>query len=269
MNELLSKLQHLLIDMDGVLWRGAEPVAGLADFFASLRRRRIGFVLLTNNASKTPAHYVERLTGYGIAVTPAEIITSAQATADYLAGQCAPGTPVYVIGMAGLRQAMAERGFQLLDAAAEPGSVRYVVVGWDYHLNYEDLAQATLHIRAGAGFVGSNPDRTWPSERGLLPGAGAILAALQAATDVEPTVVGKPSPLMFQIALRRLGAAASTVAMLGDRLETDILGGHDAGLTTILVLSGVTTPADLAASPFQPDLVFDDITALTCAWTDE
>jgi 4-nitrophenyl phosphatase len=262
----LSNVQHLLIDMDGVLWRGAEPMPGLADFFAHLRRRQIKFVLATNNASKTAAHYVERLAGYGVAIGADEIITSAQATADYLSGQCERGTPVYVIGMDGLRQPLIERGFHCIDDDAGPGSARYVVVGWDRHLTFDKLAQATLHIRAGAVFIGTNPDRTWPSERGLLPGVGATLAALQAATDVKPTVIGKPSPLMLQVAMRRIGADAATTAVLGDRLETDILGGHNADLTTILVLSGVTTSDDLADSSFQPDLIFDDIAALTQAW---
>ena len=265
-HQSLARLENLIIDMDGVLWRGAQPMPGLADFFTWLRQRPITFVLATNNATKTPDYYVTRLTSYGIEIGSDEVLTSAQATADYLARRSNPGTPVYVVGMEGLRQALAERGFHLIDTDAEPGSAEYVVAGWDRQLTYDKLAEATLHIRAGARFIGTNPDRTWPSERGLIPGAGPILAALEVATDIEPTIVGKPSPLMFQTALDRLGADASTTAMLGDRLETDILGGHNAGLTTILVLSGVTTSDDLAASPIQPDLVFDDITALVHAW---
>jgi len=259
----LGRLQHLLIDMDGVLWRGDRPMPGLADFFGLLRRRRIKFVLTTNNASRAASYYVERLAGYGIEISPAEVLTSAQATTGYLAERSEPGTPVYFIGEDGLHQSLAEGGFNLVNADEQP---QYVVVGWDRHLTFEKLAQATLYIRAGASFIATNPDRTWPSERGLVPGAGAILAALEAATDVEPTVVGKPSPLMLHIAMRRIGAQTSTTAMLGDRLETDILGGHNAGLTTILVLSGVTKSDDLAASSVQPDLVFDDIAALTQAW---
>jgi 4-nitrophenyl phosphatase len=259
----LGRLQHLLIDMDGVLWRGDRPMPGLADFFGLLRRRQIKFVLTTNNASRVADYYVERLAGYGIEISPAEVLTSAQATAGYLAERSAPGTPVYFIGEDGLRQSLVQGGFSLVNADEQP---RYVVVGWDRHLTFEKLAQATLYIRAGASFIATNPDRTWPSERGLVPGAGAILAAVEAATDVEPMVIGKPSPLMLQIAMRRIGAQTSTTAMLGDRLETDILGGQNAGLTTILVLSGVTKPDDLEASSVQPDLVFDDIAALTQAW---
>jgi 4-nitrophenyl phosphatase len=261
----LNRLQHLLIDMDGVLWRGDKPMRALADFFDMLRRRKIRFVLTTNNASRAADYYVERLAGYGIEISPDQVLTSAQATASYLAERSRPGTPIYFIGEAGLRQALTEEGFRLVPLGADE-QPRYVVVGWDRHLTFEKLAQATLYIRAGASFIATNPDRTWPSERGLLPGAGAILAALEAATDVEPTVIGKPSPLMLQIAMQRIGAQATTTAMLGDRLETDILGGHNAGVTTILVLSGVATPDELGTSSIQPDLIFGDIAALTQAW---
>jgi 4-nitrophenyl phosphatase len=259
----LLDLHFLLIDMDGVLWRGDEPVPGLADFFSFLRERHIRFTLATNNASRTSDHYVQRMAGYGIDVSRDEVITSAQATAAYLAERSEPGTAVYYIGEDGLGQALNKAGFRLVGDDETP---KYVVVGWDRNLTYAKLAQATVYIYDGAAFIATNPDKTWPSERGQLPGAGAILAALQAATGVEPTIIGKPSPLMLQIAIRRMGAVAANTAMLGDRLETDILGGQNAGLTTILVLSGVTKPDDLATSPVQPDLVFDDIGALTRAW---
>jgi len=262
----LQHVRHLLIDMDGVLWRGDRPMPGLAEFFAFLRQRPIPFTLATNNASRLASSYAEKLAGYGIAVSSDEIITSAQATAEVLAERAEPGAPIYVVGMDGLRQTLAERGFHLLDDAAEPGSARYVIGSWDRHVSFDKLAAATLHIRAGAAFIATNADRTWPGERGLLPGAGAILAALVAAADVEPTVIGKPSPTMLHIAMRRMGAEPATTAMLGDRLETDILGGQNAGLTTILVLSGVTQPADLETSPIQPDFVFESIAALTQAW---
>ncbi len=242
---------------------------GLGDFFDFLRRRQIGLTLATNNASNTAEHYASILAGHGVQVSHDEIITSGQTTGDYLAERAAPGTAIYVIGGDGLHHTLSQRGFRLLGSGAEPGSAEYVVVSWDRQVTYNKLAQATLHIRAGARFIGTNPDRTWPSERGLLPGAGSIIAAVQAATSVEPTFIGKPSPLMLQLAMRRLKASANTTAMLGDRLETDILGGQNAGISTILVLSGVTGPDELAASPIQPDLIFDDIAALTQAWLAE
>ena len=260
----LEKLSHLLIDMDGVLWRGNKPLPGLTDFFCSLHQHRIEFMLVTNNSSRTSEYYAQRLSGFGVEITSSKIITSAQATASYLAERTDPDTPVYVIGEDGLRQSLIEGGFRLVSVEEQP---RFVVVGWDRQLSYDKLAQATMHIRAGATFIATNPDRTWPGESSLLPGTGATVAALQAATDVQPIFIGKPSPLMLRIAMQRLGATASSTAMLGDRLETDILGGKNTNLATILVLSGISTVEDVAASSFQPDIVFDDIAALTYAWT--
>ena len=159
-----------------------------------------------------------------------------------------------------LRQSLDLRAPGILAADDQPN---YVVVGWDRHLTYDKLAQATLYINAGATFIGTNPDRTWPGEQGLLPGAGAILAAVEAATGILPTIIGKPSPLMLKIAMRRMNAQPETTAMLGDRLETDILAGKNAGALTILVLSGVTKRADLVQPCCEPDFVFDDISALS------
>lgn len=254
-------IQHLIIDMDGVLWRGTQVIPGAPGFIRFLRERGIGFVLATNNSTKTVEQYVDKLAGFGTAVAPHEIITSAVATADYLAGLAGPGTPVYVIGGNGLRQALAQRGFVL-----DSRQARFVVVGQDLDLTFEKLRRATLLIRAGAGFIGSNPDKTFPSEEGIIPGAGAILAALETATGVRPVIVGKPEPIMFQQALKRLGGTRDDTAVLGDRLETDILGGQRAGLKTILVLSGVTTEHDLAVSEIKPDWVFWGVDELRQKW---
>jgi 4-nitrophenyl phosphatase len=262
-HERLDRFRHLIIDMDGVLWRGQRPVAGLPELFDWLRGRDVRFVLATNNSSQTVSHYVAQLERFGVTVAPEEIITSAQATADYLSERARADASVYMIGGEGLQEALGDAGFRLLEG---DGTSDYVVVGWDRRLTFEKLAQATLQIRAGAEFVGTNPDRTWPSERGLVPGAGAILAALEAASDVQPTIIGKPYPTMFEIAMKRMGATAASTAMLGDRLDTDIQGGHNAGIATILVLTGVTTPEDLRTGGVQPDLVFDDIAALTRVW---
>ena len=236
----------------------------LRDFFGHLRMRGISFVLVTNNASKNGDDYQNRLASYGIHTSPSEVLTSAQATAGYLAERSEPETPVYIIGEEGLRNAMTNQGFRLV--ADDSDQPRYVVVGWDRHLTYDKLAQAAIFINAGATFIGTNPDRTWPGERGLLPGAGAILAAVETATGSEPTIIGKPSPLMLEIAMRRMDAKPESTAMLGDRLETDILGGQNAGVVTILVLSGVTTREDLIRPCCEPDFVFDDIAALNREW---
>jgi 4-nitrophenyl phosphatase len=164
--------------------------------------------------------------------------------------------------MDGLHQALEAQGFVLTDREPE-----YVVVGLDTEVNYRKLATAALAIRAGAAFIGTNPDRTLPTEEGLLPGAGALLAAIQAATDVAPKVIGKPEAEIFHTALAMLGTPPDTTAMLGDRLDTDILGAQRAGLRTILVLTGVATRADVEASPVRPDWVFEDLEALLRAWS--
>jgi 4-nitrophenyl phosphatase len=190
-----------------------------------------------------------------------EILTSSLATANYMAGIAPPGARVFCVGMDGLREALTEAGLELVEDDAD-----YVVAGMDFRICYERLAQATLQIRAGAEFVATNPDRTFPSERGIVPGAGSLLAFLTAATGVEPVVIGKPETAMIDLALARMGAEPKATAMLGDRLETDILAGKRAGLTTLLVLSGVTDEALLAGSEIQPDLVLADVAHLHAAW---
>jgi 4-nitrophenyl phosphatase len=255
----------LIVDMDGVLWRGDEPVPGIVGFFDLLRARGIAFVLATNNASKTVAEYQDKLAGFGVAVRPEEILTSSQATAAHLADLLPGGARVYAIGEAGLREALAEHGHILLSDEAEEADC--VAVGWDRGLTWAKLRCACLLIRRGARFVGTNPDRTYPTPDGLVPGNGATLAALEAATGVAPLIVGKPEPLLYEQALKRLGTPRTETAALGDRLDTDIAGARRAGLPAILVLSGVTTADELAASPLQPDEVYADISALAEAWS--
>jgi len=259
--ETLREIRALLIDMDGVLWRGKTPMPGLTDFFDLLRERPIAFRVVTNNAGRTPDQYVDRLAGMGVRVTREEILTSGVATAQYLVAT-APGALVYVIGTEGFRQLLADYGLHL----SSGDRADFVVVGWDQELTFRKLADATILIRAGAKFIGTNPDVTWPDEQLLLPGNGATLAYLQASTSVAPLIIGKPERPMFDAALAALGTDRTATAMLGDRIETDILGAQDAGLRAILVLSGASSRADLEASPARPDWVFDDIQALTQAW---
>lgn len=256
----LRGIRAFVIDMDGVLYRGPSRLPGAGRLLDTLQQQSIPFVLLTNNSTLTVEQYVAKLAGMGIHVAADRIITSAVATGIYLADQAPSGARVYMIGMDGVREALASRGFTL---SAE--SPEYVVVGLDRDFSYDKLRTAALAIRAGAHFVGTNPDATFPSERGLEPGTGAILAAIQAATDVAPHVVGKPRPEVFRSALKLLGAEPQVTAMIGDRLGTDIAGGAQAGLYTILVLTGVTTRDELSAAEADPDIVFDDLTALTNA----
>ena len=260
----LASIRHLIVDMDGVLWRGDEPMPALSEFFAFLRQRQIDFVLATNNASRTPGQYVDKLARFGVEVSPRCVLTSAEAAAAYLVSTAPSGARVYPIGEEGLWRALEQRGFVLTDEGAD-----YVVVGWDRQLTWDKLATAALLIHAGAGFVGTNPDVNYPTERGPVPGNGAQLAALEATTGVPPVVIGKPEPRMYQQALQLMGASPETTAVVGDRLDTDIAGGVRAGLASVLVLSGITTQADLVTSSVKPDLVCADIEDLVRMWTDQ
>ena len=172
---------------------------------------------------------------------------------------------MYAIGMDGLREALAKQGFML----SEGEGTAAVVVGIDWRVTYEQLKRASLLIRAGAIFVGTNADATYPAPEGIIPGNGALLAAIETATGVKPIVVGKPEPILYAQALRRLKTPREAIAALGDRLETDILGGIRAGIKTILVMSGVTTPEQLAASEYRPDWTFADILDLMQHWKRE
>ncbi len=259
--EVLNAIRHMIIDMDGVLWRGDRPMRSLGAFFTFLKEREIPFVLATNNSTRTPEQYVAKLAGFGVEVPVDAILTSAQVSAAYLADIAPSGSRVYVIGEEGVRKALHERGFVVDDAQAE-----YVVVGWDRELTWDKLATAALLIHDGADFIATNPDATLPTERGPVPGNGALLAALEASTGLKPVVTGKPEPQMYREALRRMDAAPETTAMLGDRLETDIVGASRAGLATLLVLSGAATQDEVSASSIRPDLICADIHELLATW---
>ncbi|MCA9970869.1 MAG: HAD-IIA family hydrolase [Anaerolineales bacterium] len=260
----MTTLKHLILDMDGVLWRGETPMPGLPDFFDTLRRLDIGFVLATNNATKTAAQYTDKLQRFGVDVPAAQIVTSAEATAAYLRETYAAGTAVYVVGERGLHDALTAQQFAIVTAdQVRDGFVpALVVVGFNRHVVYRELAMGALAVHKGARFIGTNPDPSFPSELGPLPGAGALLAVIETGTGVAPTVVGKPGPIMFAQAMRRLGGTPADTAMVGDRLTTDIAGAKAAGLRGILLLSGISRMDDLTDSPIQPDAVYADITEL-------
>jgi len=254
----LKHLQALLIDMDGVLYRHSAPIPGGSEFLRFLRQVELPFLLVTNNSTLTVEQYAAKLMAMGIDVAEGDILTSSQATALYLTQVAQPPAKVFVIGENGIRTELERRGFVLTDDV----DAAYVVVGLDRRLTYGELTTAALAIRAGAKFIGTNPDKALPTPEGLLPGAGAILAALQATTDVAPLVIGKPQPTLFELALQRLQAQPGVTGIVGDGLETDILGGRRLGLMTILVLSGVTSPEQLENSALRPDWVYADVAAV-------
>ncbi len=260
----LRDIRGVLCDMDGVLWHGSRPLPGLHAFFGHLRREGIPFTLVTNNASRTPRQYVEKLAGFGIEVGETEVLNSALAAAAYLRKHATIGDRVYPVGGEGVHAALREAGFTLVGDEARTAD--HVVVGWDPALTWRKMARATLLIRRGATFIGTNPDRTFPAEEGQVPGNGAQLAMLEAATGRKPIVVGKPSPELYRQALARMGCRPDETLVIGDRLDTDILGGVRLGARTAMVLSGVHGEAELRRSLVSPDFVFRDLAALVEAW---
>ncbi|HLZ27425.1 MAG TPA: HAD-IIA family hydrolase [Chloroflexota bacterium] len=254
-----SGLRGLLIDLDGVVYTGREPIPGAAAFLAKARRHGLNLLLVTNNSTASPESVAERLHGMHIGVLPREILTSAQAAAAYVRAHATAGASVRIIGEAGLRQAVAEVGLTVADAGeVTPG---WVIAGLDRDFDYAKLTCATRAILAGARFVATNADALLPVEGGqVIPGAGSIVAAIQTATAVVPIVVGKPERGLFEHGLHRLGdLRPEQVAMIGDRVDTDVVGGQRAGLHTILVLSGVTSAAEAAAASSQPDAISPDL----------
>jgi 4-nitrophenyl phosphatase len=258
----LKRFTAVLLDMDGVLYRGDDALPGVGAMLELFERRGVAYACVTNNSTMTPAQYEAKLAAMGIRMPAARVITSSVATRRYLEAQLPRGTPAYYIGMHGLREALFGDGYFVYDER-EP---RVVVVGLDNEVTYAKFKIAALAIRAGARFVGTNPDLTLPTPEGLVPGAGSTLAFVRAATGVEPEVIGKPAPAMMQAAIEILRADPTRTLAVGDRLDTDIAGGAAAGLASALVLTGVTTRAELAQSPLKPDVIFDGLPELVAAW---
>jgi NagD protein len=245
-----------LSDMDGVLVREESALPGAAEFLARLVEKDRRFLVLTNNSIFTPRDLSARLARSGLDVPETSIWTSALATATFLADQVPHGS-AYVIGEAGLTTALHEVGYTLTDTGPD-----YVVLGETRTYSFEAITKAFRLIDAGAKFVATNPDPTGPSRAGLLPAAGAVAALIEKATGRTPYFVGKPNPLMMRSALRAIGAHSESTLMIGDRMDTDVIAGLEAGLATILVLTGISTLATVEQYPFRPSLVIDSVADL-------
>lgn len=260
MNQTLpANIKALILDMDGVLWRDNQALLDMPPFFSKIKDLGLGVVFATNNGTRSVGMYVERLAGFGVEVEPWQVVNSSIAVADYLSKKFPQGGPICVVGERGVIEALNEKGFHL---AQEHEDALAVVAGMDRAMSYEKLARAALLIRAGKPYLGTNPDRTFPTPHGLVPGAGATLAFLEAATSVHPTIIGKPEPYLYQFAIARLGVSPAEALAVGDRLDTDILGGQRAGCPTALVLSGVTSAAEAARWKPQPDLILPNLSDL-------
>jgi len=254
----LSRYDAFLLDVDGVLVRDVEPIGGAVDALARLQD--LGCVyLLTNNSTRSRAQHAERLSRSGFSISSDRVLPSSYLAAEYLSDTLG-AISIWTIGEEGLRNELAAAGHRLADA---PDAVDALVVGMDRGLTYDGLASAFVALRCGARFIAANEDGTYPTPNGLRPGAGAMVGALRGMGFAPDVVIGKPSPIAFRMALARLALPRERVVMIGDRLETDILGGRDAGIDTALVLSGISSTEDVERTGIRPTWIAEDLAALS------
>jgi len=239
-------IESWLTDMDGVLVHENNPLPGAPELIKHWVETETPFLVLTNNSIFTPRDLAARLRASGLDVPEERIWTSALATAEFCKSQ-APGGSAFVIGEAGLTTALHEAGFVMTETDPD-----FVVVGETRNYSFEAITKAIRLINGGARFIATNPDATGPSADGVLPATGAISALITKATGKDPYVVGKPNPMMFRSAMNKVGAHSETTAMIGDRMDTDVVAGIEAGLHTILVLTGISDDAEIARYPFRP-----------------
>jgi NagD protein len=252
----MREIRSWLMDMDGVLVHEEQAIPGAAEFLAQLRARETPFLVLTNNSIYTRRDLAARLRVSGLDVPETSIWTSALATASFLETQ-RPGGSAFVIGEAGLTTALHEAGYTLTERDPD-----YVVLGETRTYSFERLTRAIRLVDAGARFIATNPDPTGPSPEGALPATGSVAALISRATGVQPYFVGKPNPLMMRSALNAIDAHSEHTAMIGDRMDTDVISGLEAGLETILVLTGVTTLEEAERFPFRASRIVDSVADL-------
>ena len=261
LTELVPAPLGLILDMDGVLWRENSPIGSLPDVFQRIRSMGLKAIMATNNSTKSVEQYQRRLEDFGVRVEPWQIVTSSHAVAEMLARKFRERGEIFVIGEDGVKVALQEKGFTIVQAG-ETQNAAAVVVGIDREINFQKFKEATLLIRRGLPFYGTNGDLTFPTPEGLIPGAGSFLALITAATGVNPTIAGKPAPFLLEFALDRLGTPRERTLVVGDRLETDIAGGQAIGCPSALVLSGVSTAEMGNAWEPKVDLIAPDLISL-------
>jgi NagD protein len=251
-----SDVECWLTDMDGVLVHENVPVPGASELLQQWRDQDKPYLVLTNNSIFTPRDLSARLRASGLIVPEERIWTSALATADFLAAQI-PGGSAYVIGESGMTTALHEAGFVMTEKAPD-----YVVIGETRNYSFEAITKAIRLIVDGSRFIVTNPDATGPSPDGPMPATGSVAALISKATGKEPYVVGKPNPMMFRSAMNKIGAHSENTGMIGDRMDTDIVAGIEAGLHTVLVLTGISDRTEIERYPFRPDEVLDSVADL-------
>ena len=251
-----SNITSWLTDMDGVLVHEGHPIPGAAELIAKWTAAGTPFLVLTNNSIYTPRDLSARLKIAGLDIPEDRIWTSALATASFLNSQ-KPNGSAYVIGETGMTQALHDIGYVQTDQNPD-----YVVLGETRNFNFDNLTKAIRLIGAGARFIVTNPDATGPSNEGPLPAAGSVAALITKATGMKPYVVGKPNPMMFRSAMRKIGAHSESTGMIGDRMDTDVVAGIEAGLHTVLVLTGIADDAEIAKYPFRPTEILNSVADL-------
>ncbi|MBP2667536.1 MAG: HAD-superfamily hydrolase, subfamily [Firmicutes bacterium] len=252
----LADIQLFLLDMDGTVYLGNRLLPGSLDFLNYLDETGRDHLFLTNNSSRNAGHYAQKLTKLGWSAQPGEILTSGEATALYLGGE-KPASRIYLLGTPDLEAEFVSHGFVLTDENPD-----YVVLGFDMTLTYAKLVRACDLIRAGVPFVATHPDINCPTETGYIPDCGAMTALITSSTGVAPKVIGKPNREIIDAMFRKKPVRREQVAMVGDRLYTDIVMGHNAGVTSVLVLSGEAKEADIPLAPAKPDYVVAGLGAL-------
>ncbi|NDC19005.1 MAG: HAD family hydrolase [Microbacteriaceae bacterium] len=250
------KIECWLTDMDGVLVHEGRALPGAADVVKQWKEDGLRFLVLTNNSIYTPRDLAARLKATGLAIPEEAIWTSALATADFLHSQKPKGT-AFVLGEVGLTTAMHEIGYVMTDVNPD-----YVVLGETRNFNFESLTKAIRLINSGSRFIATNPDATGPSAEGPLPATGSVAALITKATGKDPYIVGKPNPMMFRSAMNKINAHSETTGMIGDRMDTDIVAGIEAGLHTVLVLTGIADDAEINKYPFRPNEILNSIADL-------
>ncbi len=256
-----NHIKALILDMDGVIWRGDTPIGDLPSIFNRIRAHGLKYVFATNNSTKTSEQYVAKLKGFGVEAEPWQVVTSSQSTAYAIAQKFPRGTKVFMIGEDGLRVPLEQKGFEIVSVENATQS-QVVVMGFDRGITFQKAAEAALLIRQGIPFYATNMDKTFPTSRGQIPGAGAWASVITTATNVEPIVAGKPFPFLMELSLEKLGAQKEETLVVGDRLETDVVAGQAIGCPTALMLSGVSTREQ--AEQWEPkiDIIIEDLSTL-------
>jgi 4-nitrophenyl phosphatase len=255
------QIRGLILDMDGVLWHDNEPIGNLSEIFSVISSMGLLVTFATNNATKNVDELLRKLAFFGVSAQAEQIVTSAIAALSYISRHYPSTSRIYILGTDSLREQVRHEGFMVLDEP-NPTNADIVLVSLDTDINYQKLANAGLLIRAGAQFIATNTDKTYPTPHGLLPGAGTIVAAVAAVSGQEPIVIGKPQPTLFNLAMERMGTQPGETLCVGDRLETDVLGGQNAGCMTAFVLSGASTLEQLQAWQAQPTIIAKDLSSL-------